>query len=193
MRLYIQVINRIKTKNVSHEKMNFMTEPEELLNWMKEHEEFKVMNKEDAQILLNYMEGHDYRLSTDKEGNLVRVDVNDDQYDTDEYSVDDLIDSVCEWNYELILHTTEEMKKSDISDAEYSKLEEKMKSLKEQEQILDKLFDQTKYAAKVELLATELAEAFIANLQRNGVDKAVGTLCEAIRDEPLKEGDRGGR
>ena len=82
-------------------------------------------------MLLDYMEGHDYRLSTDKEGNLVRVDVNDDQYDTDEYSVDDLIDSVCEWNYELILHTTEEMKKSDISDAEYSKLEEKMNSLKE--------------------------------------------------------------
>ena len=49
------------------EKMHFMTEPEELLNWMKEHEEFKVMNKEDAQILLNYMEGHDYRLGTDKE------------------------------------------------------------------------------------------------------------------------------
>ena len=68
-----------------------------------------------------------------------------------------------------------------------------MNSLKEKEQILDKLFDQTKYSAKVELLATELAEVFIANLQRNGVDKAVGTLCEAIRDEPLKEGDRGGR
>ena len=91
------------------------------------------------------------------------------------------------------MHTTEEMNKPDISDAEYSKLEEKMNSLKEQEQILDKLFDQTKYAAKVEVLATELAEAFIANLERNGVDKAVGTLCEAIRDEPLKEGDRGGR
>ena len=27
------------------EKMHFMTEPEELLNWMKEHEEFKVMNE----------------------------------------------------------------------------------------------------------------------------------------------------
>ncbi len=25
------------------EKMHFMTEPEELLNWMKEHEEFKVI------------------------------------------------------------------------------------------------------------------------------------------------------
>ena len=144
-------------------------------------------------MLLDYMEGHDYRLSTDKEGNLVRVDVNDDRHDTDEYSVDDLIDSVCEWNYELILNTTEVMNKSDISDAEYTKLEEKMNSLKEQEKILDKLFDQTKYAAKVELLATELAEAFIANLQRNDVDKAVGTLCEAIRDEPLKEGERGGR
>ena len=174
------------------EKMHFITDAGELLDWMREHEEFKIINKVEAQMLLDYMEGHDYRLSTDKEGNLVRVDVNDDQYDTDEYSVDDLIDSVCEWNYELILHTTEEMKKSDISDAEYSKLEEKMKSLKEQSRYwINYLIRQV--CSKVELLATELAEAFIANLQRNGVDKAVGTLCEAIRDEPLKEGDRGGR
>lgn len=175
------------------EKMHFMTEACELLDWMREHEEFKIINKEDAQMLLDYMEGHDYHLSTGKEGKLIRVDVNDDQFDTDVYSVDDLIDDVCEWNYELILYTTEEMNKPDISDAEYTKLEEKMNSLKEQEKILDKLFDQTEHATRVEVLATELAEAFIANLQRNGMDKAVGTLCEAVRDEPLKEGDRGGR
>lgn len=75
------------------EKMHFMTEPEELLNWMKEHEEFKVMNKEDAQILLNYMEGHDYRLGTDKDGSLVRVDINTDEYEA-EQSVKELTDSI---------------------------------------------------------------------------------------------------
>ena len=68
------------------EKMHFITEPEELLNWMKEHEEFKVMNTEDAQILLNYMEGHDYRLGTDKEGNFVRVDINSEKYEAEKSS-----------------------------------------------------------------------------------------------------------
>ena len=57
-------------------KVHYITEPEELLSWMKEHEDFKKMNSDDAQILLNYFEGHDYRLGTDKEGNLYRVDVN---------------------------------------------------------------------------------------------------------------------
>lgn len=76
------------------EKMHFMTEPEELLNWMKEHEEFKVMNKEDAQILLNYMEGHDYRLGTDKDqkgkmfGASAKADVSvSDVNNTDKSSV----------------------------------------------------------------------------------------------------------
>lgn len=91
------------------EKMHFMTEPEELLNWMKEHEEFKVMNKEDAQILLNYMEGHDYRLGTDKDGSLVRVDINTDEYEAEQYSLDDVIDIVCEWNDELIRYTSQEL------------------------------------------------------------------------------------
>lgn len=175
------------------EKMHFITEADELLDWMRKHEEFKIINKEEVRMLLDYMEGHDYRLSTDKEGNLVRVDINSDNYETDMFSIDDLIDSVCEWNYELILDTTEEMNKPDKSGEEYSKLEEKLASLKAQERVLDKLFDQTKYSEKIEELAAQLADAFIANLQLMGADKAVGTLCEAIRDEPLKEGGRGGR
>ena len=47
------------------------------------------MNKEDAQILLNYMEGHDYRLGTDKDGKPVRVDINTDEYEAEPYSLDD--------------------------------------------------------------------------------------------------------
>ena len=42
------------------EKMHFMTEPEELLNWMKEHEEFKVMNKEDLIFLVEDTEGNKF-------------------------------------------------------------------------------------------------------------------------------------
>ena len=176
------------------EKMHFITEAGELIDWMREHEEFKIINKAEAQMLLDYMEGHDYRISTDKEGNLTRVDVSSDEYLVVDFSVDELIDSVCEWNYELILYTTEELNEmADKSDEIYSELEKKLDELKAQERTLDKLFDQTKYASKIESLATELADAFIANLNRNGIDNAVGKLCETIREEPLRAGERSGR
>ena len=71
--------------------------------------------------------------------------------------------------------------------------QKKLDELKAQERTLDKLFDQTKYASKIESLAAELADAFIANLNRNGIDNAVGKLCETIREEPLRAGERSGR
>ena len=174
-------------------KMHFITEAEELLAWMREHEEFKIINRGEVQMLLDYMEGHDFRISTDKDGNLIRVDVSDEQIESVDYSVDDLIDCVCEWNYELILYTTEELKQENLSEKENALLEEKLDALKAQERILDRLFDQTKHAVKVEELAVALADAFIANLNRNGVDTAVQDLCTAIRDEPERTGGRGGR
>ena len=36
------------------EKMHFMTDAGELLDWMREHEEFKIINKVEAQMLLDY-------------------------------------------------------------------------------------------------------------------------------------------
>ncbi len=143
--------------------MHFMTEQEELLKWMKEHEEFKVMNKEDAQILLNYMEGHDYRLGTDKDGSLVRVDINTDEYEAEPYSLDDVIDIVCEWNDELIRYTSQEL--NELSQGQdKSLLEVKLASLKQDEIRLDKMFEQTKYPAEIEALAVQLADAFIERL-----------------------------
>ena len=34
------------------EKMHFMTDAGELLDWMREHEEFKIINKVEAQMLI---------------------------------------------------------------------------------------------------------------------------------------------
>ena len=171
------------------EKMHFMTEPEELLNWMKEHEEFKVMNKEDAQILLNYMEGHDYRLGTDKDGSLVRVDINTDEYEAEPYYLDDVIDIVCEWNDELIRYTSQEL--NELSQGQdKSSLEVKLASLKQDEIRLDKMFEQTKYPAEIEALAVQLADAFIERLGLVGIDQSVKELTESIRSEPVKGGAR---
>lgn len=80
--------------------MHIISKPEELLNWMKEHEEFKNMNCDDAALLIYYLKEHYYRLSTDNSGDLLKVDISEGM--TVEYSLDELIDLVCEWNYEMI-------------------------------------------------------------------------------------------
>ena len=64
---------------------------------------FNITNKE-AEILLEYMREHDYALGL-KKGVLYRGDLAEgaDIIKWEVYSMDDVIDIVCEWNYELIL------------------------------------------------------------------------------------------
>jgi hypothetical protein len=162
-------------------KMHFITEPEELLSWMKEHEEFKKMNSDDAQILLNYFEGHDYRLGTDKNGELYRVDVNSEEEEIVPYDMDEVIDLVCEWNYELIECTADELE--DMPDGPgRNQLELKLASLKEDEAKLDALFDQTKYSSQIEVIAQDIATSMLERMGIVGIDAAVKELGNAVRE-----------
>jgi len=86
---------------------DLITEPQELMRWMSEHDVLMDISAEDIQLILNYLDGHDYAMGTDKEGNLVRVDVAVEEGECIEYSLDEFIDLVCEWNYELILDADE--------------------------------------------------------------------------------------
>ena len=38
-----------------------ITEPQELMRWMSEHDVLMDISAEDIQLLLNYLDGHDYR------------------------------------------------------------------------------------------------------------------------------------
>ena len=164
------------------EKMHFMTEPEELLNWMKEHEEFKVMNKEDAQILLNYMEGHDYAIGIDSDGKMYRQDVAEENGEIEPYPIDDVIDTVCEWNYELILDA--DAHRNDPENfRDYSEYQDKYDSLKADEKRLDRLFEKTCYAKEIDEMAAALVESFISHLSsRDDLEKAAVTVAEGIKD-----------
>ena len=61
------------------------------------------------------------------------------------------------------------------------KAAEEKARLKQEEAILDKLFDQTKYRAGIEKLAEELANHFIQNLNQKGLDNSVKELVSDIR------------
>ena len=157
-------------------------QPEELLAFIKENDISIVMTDKEAEMLLGYMEGHDYVVGF-AEGRLYRGDLDDVPGEIvwdDDFSVDDLIDTVCEWNYELILDMdAERQNPKDMVD--FSNKQSKYESLKQEEAILDKLFDQTKYRAGIEKLAEELANHFIQNLNQKGLDNSVKELVSDIR------------
>ncbi len=157
-------------------------QPEELLAFIKDNEISIIMTDKEAEMLLGYMEGHDYVVGF-AEGRLYRGDLDDVPGEIvwdDDFSVDDLIDTVCEWNYELILDMdAERQNPKDMVD--FSNKQSKYESLKQEEAILDKLFDQTKYRAGIEKLAEELANQFIQNLNQKGLDNSVKELVSDIR------------
>lgn len=97
------------------------------------------------------------------------------------YDMDEVIDLVCEWNYELIEYTVDELK--DMPEGpEKNQLEIKIASLREDEERLDALFDQTKYSGEIEVLAQSIATSMLERMGIVGIDAAVKELGNAVRE-----------
>lgn len=160
---------------------------EELLTFIRDNDIKIIMTDKEAEMLLGYMEGHDYVVGY-AEGKLYRGDLGEvpGEIVWDDYSVDELIDSVCEWNYEMILNRdAERQNPKDMVD--FANIQSEYERLKTDEAILDRLFDQTKYRADIDKLAEELANQFIQNLNLNGVESSVKTLVADIK-QPVVTG-----
>ena len=84
-------------------EVTLFSKPEELIAWADTFDILLNPSIEDAAILLNYMEGHDYAIGIDSDGKMYRQDVAEENGEIEPYPIDDVIDIVCEWNYELIL------------------------------------------------------------------------------------------
>ena len=117
-----------------------ISQPEELLDFISENGIAITMTDKEAEMLLGYMEGHDYVIGF-AGGDLYRGDLDEipGEIVWDEYSVDDLIDSVCEWNYELILDM-DAARQNPADMVDFSNKQSKYESLKQEEAVLDKLF-----------------------------------------------------
>lgn len=148
---------------------------------------FNLTNKE-AEILLEYMREHDYVLGL-KKGVLYRGDLAEgaDIIKWEVYSMDDVIDIVCEWNYELILDDEADF----ISSGKEVRSENELvryNKLKSEEKVLDELFDKTKYAKVIEEFAEKLAHDFIAKIndKENNfdvtIDKFASECAEKIKN-----------
>ena len=162
-------------------EVTLFSKPEELIAWADTFDILLNPSIEDAAILLNYMEGHDYAIGIDSDGKMYRQDVAEENGEIEPYPIDDVIDTVCEWNYELILDA--DAHRNDPKDfKDYSEYQDKYDSLKADEKRLDRLFDKTSYGKELIEVATELADRVIAQLGNKELEKAAVTVAEGIRE-----------
>ena len=162
-------------------ELTIIAEPEELIAWADTFDILLNPSIEDAAILLNYMEGHDYAIGIDSDGKMYRQDIAEENGEIEPYSIDYVIDIVCEWNYELILDA--EAHRSDPKDFnDYNEYQSKYESLKADEKRLDRLFDKTSYGKELIEVATELADRVIAQLGNKELEKAAVTVAEGVRE-----------
>ena len=144
-------------------EVTLFSKPEELIAWADTFDILLNPSIEDAAILLNYMEGHDYAIGIDSDGKMYRQDVAEENGEIEPYPIDDVIDTVCEWNYELILDA--DAHRNDPKDfKDYSEFQDKYDSLKADEKRLDRLFEKTCYAKEIDEMAAALVESFISHL-----------------------------
>ena len=117
-----------------------------------------------------------------KRKKLFDVDYIDDNGEIEPYPIDDVIDTVCEWNYERILDA--DAHRNDPKDfKDYCEFQDKYDSLKADEKRLDRLFEKTCYAKEIDEMAAALVESFISHLSsRDDLEKAAVTVAEGIND-----------
>lgn len=141
------------------------------------------LTETEADKLLGYMEGHDFLIG-EKDGKLFRGDLCYQQGKVRwaEDSIDDVINDVSEWNYDLLQKAQAEMESpNDFID--FANKKAKAETLEEDYQILDALFDRTKYGAEIQGLAEKLVGELLQNLEsKEGIDDAVRKMTEAIAE-----------
>lgn len=159
--------------------VELITTPQELEQWICDAGVQMKFEADDMDILLGYLEGHGYALAKDEFNQLVRVDMESDEVEVEDYTLDDAIDQACEWNYSLILEADEKRNNPDdfISFVNEQARYDKYKA---DEVILDKMFEQTKYMPPIEALARKIATEVLETYEL-GVEKVVEAVTERVR------------
>ena len=160
-------------------EIELITTPQELQNWMSDNDVQMEFSSDDMEILLGYLEGHGYALAKDMNNQLVRVDMESDEMEVEEYTLDDAIDQACDWNYSLILEA-DENRNNPKNMIDFANEQARYDKYKQDEEILDKMVEQTKYMPPIEALARKIATEIIEAYEQ-GVDKVVQTVTENIR------------
>ncbi|MCI8882540.1 MAG: hypothetical protein HFH43_05760 [Lachnospiraceae bacterium] len=143
------------------------------------HKETFPMTEKEGDRLLGYMEGHEYLLGH-MDGKLFRGDLCYElgKVHWEPYTIDDAVNDVAEWNNDLL----EEGIVLNPEDDDYEGKKNYLDILREDEKILDGMFDRTRYGKELDALAVALAEELIADISREGgIDAAIKKMTDQIK------------
>lgn len=139
-----------------------ISKPEELLIMLNLTQADIHLELSEAELLLAYMEGSDYELGL-RNGELVRHDIAEEPGEIEPYTMDEVIDTVCEWNYEMLEEAAKGMENP--KDAEdYVQYKEAYDNLKSHEQMLDKMFQQTMYGSKTRTVTQDVMKKMFGSV-----------------------------
>lgn len=141
---------------------------------------FPITEKE-GDTLIGYMDGHGYLLGH-MDGKMFRGDLTceQDKVDWEPYTIDDAVNAAADWNYDLLQE--EEGKALNPAGADYKDEKKYLDSLREDEAILDGMFDRTKYGKEIDTLADTLSGELIEDVSREGgIDAAVKKMAGQIK------------
>lgn len=128
--------------------------PGELVLWLHLVQSKVSMQQDGAEIILDYMAEHGMRLAV-RNQELAVLDAGEESPEYKSYSIDDAIHDVCEWNLELIQDMEDGMK-NPTDQKEYNQFSDALDILKKQEEVLDGLYQQTKYEQMAQECAVEV-------------------------------------
>ena len=165
---------------------NIFFKAQDLEKWGQIYEPQLELKLDEAEIILDYMERQGFKLGCDERGGMIRLDKD---Y-IEEYSLEEAIDKVCEWNYELVVKVGQ---KDRFSEDWTSFDESEYELLKNQEKKLDSLYDRTSMGAKINDFAKQLVEEFIIGANSKGIDAAISNIVDNIKESNAEKQVTAGR
>lgn len=137
-----------------------ITNAKEFVEWADVNDILFNLTYREANVLLGYLEGHDYAVVAEGD-QLFRVDLCEKEEEYEPTTLDDLIDSAYEWNFELIEIVKHELENpKDFID--YCNNSERLKSYRDDETILDCMYDRTIYGKQLANKAYNIAMSSIS-------------------------------
>ena len=142
--------------------LQLITEPEKLMAWLDNNDLLLTLYEKEAKVLLGYLEGHDYAIGVvDKK--MVRVDICDENYEYEDYTIDEFIDTVCEWNYDLMIGAKRSMENAS-NNITFNEAKEYFEQLRADEKALDKMFAKTCYGKQLKDVCAKMTQDMISKI-----------------------------
>lgn len=164
-----------------------ISEPKQLQLWLGYHRPEMKISEQDIGILLGYFEGHDYGLVI-RDDVLMRKDLAEENGEIEEYDIDEVIDIVCEWNYELQYEEAVRMENAE-NFMDYCKCRAKHDSLQKDAIPLNTLFEQTRYGRQTK----QVVEKILAKGSMKGMEDMEYTVRTPVIEHEPNVPDRDGK